>query len=785
MDGSTNGSFPHRWPGKWVDDIATTNGSAVISSIGAVFSCGDVGQTIQINGAGASGGNLVTTVASVSPCWAPQGNWQVVTLAANAQATLAAAHGYISLLGFPVTQNIGNCAIAAPMYDSKGSDWIVAEDNGINNDRLENVTFSGPFGRGNACAMFTQGNQTPYQIDASMVNITGLQYGIVQTGSELNSNQTAGGNDFQKWDHIWMFGVNYPWITYNGMGNTLTNWQLSTAAGPQILQFSNVTGDCACGWVIGTGGFEVVGTNTGYGERVEGNGHTLVGASFAAPGMVGQLNATSSTGGMGSTGGSLVITGQNNKLTTGNTTTTVTDNGRGNTLTAGYNPSGVFGGMQANYPQSLLPYKGESQIANRFTANFLRDGNYATPYNWDDLLIWPQDFVVFPGGGFTPYSNFYIPDAASPTGAEWTLTNAVLPMSYAQFPANSFHLTVGTNLPAAQATVYYMAKCLVGTGTFTLNVKTSTNAIPGSDTESCSTTLHAFHFTADFTSNSGQNIGFIANTSTNILLAWIAIVPNCVSCGSGGGGLSGQTATYLPKAATATTSTSSSSVSDNGATVTVNGENFAVTTALSANPQISFTNTTNNMYGAFNCTNTGARCDAGWALNSGTTGSMDAIQLKVNNTEYWRFGITAYPGTPDWDIRDVVGGKTILHFPSNTMPTNSISGNANGATAITQAASDNSTNVATDAFVKSNLPLAGTTGSIGGSSLALGACTSGTVSITGATTSMAVVASPTTYPGDGMVWRPYVSAAGTVTVKVCAAVAGTPTASTYNVRVIQ
>jgi hypothetical protein len=36
-----------------------------------------------------------------------------------------------------------------------------------------------------------------------------------------------------------------------------------------------------------------------------------------------------------------------------------------------------------------------------------------------------------------------------------------------------------------------------------------------------------------------------------------------------------------------------------------------------------------------------------------------------------------------------------------------------------------------------------------------------------------------------MVWRPYVSAAGTVTVKVCAAVAGTPTASTYNVRVIQ
>jgi len=118
------------------------------------------------------------------------------------------------------------------------------------------------------------------------------------------------------------------------------------------------------------------------------------------------------------------------------------------------------------------------------------------------------------------------------------------------------------------------------------------------------------------------------------------------------------------------------------------------------------------------------------------------------------------------------------------MPASSIGGNANGATAITQTASDNSTNIATDAFVKANLPLAGTTGSIGGSALALGACTSGTVNITGASTSMAVVASPATYPGDGMVWNPYVSAAGVVTVRVCASVAGTPTASTYNVRVI-
>lgn len=82
--------------------------------------------------------------------------------------------------------------------------------------------------------------------------------------------------------------------------------------------------------------------------------------------------------------------------------------------------------------------------------------------------------------------------------------------------------------------------------------------------------------------------------------------------------------------------------------------------------------------------------------------------------------------------------------------------------------------------------LTGTTGSIGGSALAAGACATGTVAITGATTSMAVLATPVTYPGAGYQWNDaYVSSAGTVTVPVCAIAAGTPTASAYNVRVLQ
>ena len=83
------------------------------------------------------------------------------------------------------------------------------------------------------------------------------------------------------------------------------------------------------------------------------------------------------------------------------------------------------------------------------------------------------------------------------------------------------------------------------------------------------------------------------------------------------------------------------------------------------------------------------------------------------------------------------------------------------------------------------VPLSGTTSAIGGSSLLAGACSSGTVSITGARNTMGVIATPTSYPGDGTDWKAYVSADDTVTVKVCALVAVTPSSTTYRVRVIR
>ena len=82
-------------------------------------------------------------------------------------------------------------------------------------------------------------------------------------------------------------------------------------------------------------------------------------------------------------------------------------------------------------------------------------------------------------------------------------------------------------------------------------------------------------------------------------------------------------------------------------------------------------------------------------------------------------------------------------------------------------------------------PLSSTSASIGGGALGAGACATTATTVTGAAVGMAVVATPNTYPGAGNVWNSYVSAGNTVTTQICAIVAATPTASTYNVRVMQ
>ena len=80
------------------------------------------------------------------------------------------------------------------------------------------------------------------------------------------------------------------------------------------------------------------------------------------------------------------------------------------------------------------------------------------------------------------------------------------------------------------------------------------------------------------------------------------------------------------------------------------------------------------------------------------------------------------------------------------------------------------------------LGITGTTGSIGGY-LAAGNCASGTATISGGTAGHTAIASPSdgTFIGGTFTIQATTTNATTVTVNVCAAVAGTPTTKTYNV----
>lgn len=82
--------------------------------------------------------------------------------------------------------------------------------------------------------------------------------------------------------------------------------------------------------------------------------------------------------------------------------------------------------------------------------------------------------------------------------------------------------------------------------------------------------------------------------------------------------------------------------------------------------------------------------------------------------------------------------------------------------------------------------IGGITGSIGGGALLLGNCASGTATVTGATAGQVVKANTSdgTFIGGAFNVLADVTSSNTVTVNVCAVVAGTPTAKSYSVKVI-
>ncbi len=191
-------------------------------------------------------------------------------------------------------------------------------------------------------------------------------------------------------------------------------------------------------------------------------------------------------------------------------------------------------------------------------------------------------------------------------------------------------------------------------------------------------------------------------------------------------------------------------------------------------------------------TASGARTNLGLGTSATfPTGTSGATIPLLNTANTWSLPqtISQPTGTPPLFITSTTRVSNLNAASSGT------SDNANAINSATTAVNTSSatapssgqvlTATSSTAATWQTLIFPGTSGSIGGGALGAGACTSGTVSITGATTSMVAVASPNTYPGDGATWSAQVTSSSTVTVYVCATVALTPGASTYNVRVIK
>ncbi|HZB89116.1 MAG TPA: hypothetical protein VE291_10690 [Terracidiphilus sp.] len=541
VDDSAAGSFPHRWPGRWFDDGAMTAGSAVFKSPHAEMSCADVGQAIQVNGAGAGGANLVTTIASVTPCWAqsngPSSPWQIVTLAASASTTVGNAHAYISILGFPVTTTIGACGIAFDDDDGNPANWAYTGGQaGIQGDgnTMRNVSFrsvSGASnGQNNSCGIYTQGVWGLYALDVKNFFIGRLTYGVVQGASELNSYYQSSANDYQKWDHGNFNLDSYPWISYNGGEGEMGNVELTTLTGPQFLRLGNRYFDDFNLWTISVPEFE--GGAAGNGFTIVGNQVTLIDTVLnESPSATVHIDAQELQCFNCSTTGTLQLGGSHNifQMYGDLSSTTVNDTGLGNRILESYLANPPFGMPLANRMAGNFT-KGNG-VQSQLTPDFVTSGNTGAVYpSAADLWFWPQD-AVFTSSGATYASNIQ-PDSTSPTGYDFIFSGGNSFGQFSQFLLGPFKtangaLTAGIHFPATGMEVSLMAKCPAGTASFSPGFNLSGAGLIAPSAQSCSTGWQTYTFqVTGLSADSGQTARFgnAFNTAT-YYVAWFAIRP--------------------------------------------------------------------------------------------------------------------------------------------------------------------------------------------------------------------------------------------------------------------
>ncbi len=552
VDDSVNASssFPHRWPGRWVQDAGCTAGSAVVTSPHALFTCGDVGQAVQFNGCGVAGANLVTTIAAVTPCSSPTDKTYsasgTVRIATAASTTVTAGTGtaYISVAGLPVTQTVGNAALAFDCKDGNSADYTMTGAPGNDGDELANVRFtSTPNYATNASAgIFIQGCYSPYGFTATNSSLAGLNFGAAFVPSELDSYQSQGLQDYLSWrGGYWQ--DTYPWISYDGGDATLSGIQVFDGGyGPQILQSGLSDADFPFAWTVNVPETEGPLTNN-YGWRVEGAQHSFTNVQLGGyTGLsVGPIwDASDSNCINCNWSGTPQFNGSRNYIGFTGSLQTVQpiDNGIGNQIVMrGFNPSG---GGSASRSSTISKTIFDQPVGAR-TADSFRNGNAGAYPSDNDLLFGPDDFETGAPNDSAQLSldstayfgKTYLFNTSVPSGLVQTFYSMI-----AQDYSGGGRALIGPGqeVPAMKSVVYANGKCATSTSytvTLLAIIPNTTYTAVGTISGTCSPTYHAGtpsdptpSATIDLSSYNGRNFGFEASSASNDLkLEFVGIRP--------------------------------------------------------------------------------------------------------------------------------------------------------------------------------------------------------------------------------------------------------------------
>jgi len=724
---------------------------------------GVIGLPITVNGAGTSGGNLTTTITGYTHT--------SLTLAGNASTTPpSTAGGSFGGTTFAPPWYFGNCGIAMPLDDYS---WLIA---GPIRMHLKNVAFGNigsPDPRANhTCGMWIQAQWYNPQLEG--VDVENMYGGIIEALPLLHSyTPFLWSPDTATYKDLNFVGDTLPMVTYNGSGRVFDG--ISIYGGERLFTYglfqllSNGAGANAVSHINGMF-FECFSPNSGEVSRY--SGIVGMGAGPSADSCSGPAHNV----GWYANGSHTDGTALNNLNIYGNGNTFKHTNegvvGQGLTTVNDYG-QGLTNSVEGETGNDLVYTNRVREPLNKLDGSFLL-GNSTTPYTSANELLSPcseWNFASVNGAGCTNDPNgteitrSYLHLTSATYANGWDTFGA---SGHGQGPTNKpWH--IGDRLPKAKTTFVAIAKCNVSCTHYIQIFDVTTSSVLANKQVTFGTDWTIQTLSVDLSGTSvGDNIGLLVPSGYGL---W----------------QSGMTDEWLALYAFAPVNTD-----------VLSQIPAATNAALAAPPAIgsSTPNIVNaTTVNATTAVNTAALTATGnTVIGSGTSGSMPSLSCDANSycgwqlinggTRYWYLGVEQT--SHDFILLDN-GGHSVFNIPPNTVPSDALGGNANGLTTITQSTSDNSTSIATTAFVKGNLPLTGTTASIGGSALTAGNCASANVTATGATTSMAVEATPATDPGDQFFWKAYVSSSNTVTVKVCTdlAAGGTPTASTYNVRVIR